>query len=213
MLLPLEQILFNHGFQPKGVIQVGCHHAEEYQRLVNMGVKKMVFIEPAEKAFSILKERFDDDPNVILYNCACGEKNAFLEMYVESENQGQSSSLLKPKLHLQQHPSITFSEPKELVTVNRLDDLYIDLDDFSMLLLDVQGYEGYVLRGGKQTLAKMDVVYTEVNRDEVYENCTKIEEMDEILCDFERVAIQWVGAWGDAVYIRKTLLTNTNTQP
>lgn len=206
MLLPLEQILFNNSIQLTGVCHVGSHIGQERERYRHMGIKNIVFIEPAKKTFSKLKERFGGDPNIILYNCACGEEPGLMEMYVESENEGQSSSLLRPKLHLQQHPTITFSEPKELVTVNRLDDLCLDLDKYDLLMMDCQGYEGYVLRGGKNALSKMKVVYTEVNRDEVYENCTKIEEMDELLCDFHRVAIQWVGAWGDAVYIRKNLL-------
>jgi hypothetical protein len=44
---------------------------------------------------------------------------------------------------------------------------------------------------------------TEVNRDEVYRNCAKIEELDNFLSSygFVRVETTWDGGtWGDAFY-------------
>ena len=63
----------------------------------------------------------------------------------------------------------------------------------------------YVFKGGEKTLKFIDYIYSEVNRDEVYENCTKIEELDEFLkrYDFTRVETDWTGhTWGDALYIK-----------
>ena len=45
----------------------------------------------------------------------------------------------------------------------------------------------------------------EVNRDEVYENCPMIEDIDNFLKDFDfvRVAEVWQSkSWGDALYAR-----------
>jgi hypothetical protein len=73
--------------------------------------------------------------------------------------------------------------------------------------MDVQGFELEVLKGGKQTLDQVDYVYTEVNRDEVYEDNVYIEELDVFLSDFSRVETEWTGeTWGDALYIRKRIL-------
>jgi hypothetical protein len=47
---------------------------------------------------------------------------------------------------------------------------------------------------------------TEVNNDEVYKNCVKVDELDKFLSDygFERVETTWDGGtWGDAFYIKK----------
>ena len=47
---------------------------------------------------------------------------------------------------------------------------------------------------------------TEVNRDEVYKNCARVEQLDEFLLTygFERVETTWDGeTWGDAFYIKK----------
>ena len=63
-------------------------------------------------------------------------------MYVESANQGQSSSILRPNLHLKQYPHITFDE-KETVEMVRLDDLLpllnLEKYDFSRVATNWQG--------------------------------------------------------------------------
>ena len=47
---------------------------------------------------------------------------------------------------------------------------------------------------------------TEVNREEVYKNCPRVEELDHYLSqfNFERVETTWDGVtWGVAFYIKK----------
>jgi hypothetical protein len=48
-------------------------------------------------------------------------------------------------------------------------------------------------------------VYTEVNKDEVYQGCTLVDELDKLLHEFNRLETgQWVGGmWSDALYIRR----------
>jgi hypothetical protein len=72
--------------------------------------------------------------------------------------------------------------------------------------MDVQGYELEVLKGATETLKRVDYVYCEVNRDEVYEGNAYVEELDEFLSSYgmERVETSWEGQiWGDALYIKK----------
>ena len=128
-------------------------------------------------------------------------------MYTGSQNEGQSNILLKMAKHTQIHPGITLPNT-ELVTVKRLDSLGLAHKGYQLLVLDVQGFEGRVLKGATETLKQMNYVYTEVNRDFVYENCTLVGELDELLHEFERVETgQWVGGcWTDALYIRKSSL-------
>ena len=125
-------------------------------------------------------------------------------MNVETANQGQSNSLLKPKKHLEQYAWIQFHKT-EKVNVYRLDNLIFERKDYNFLNMDIQGYELEALKGAKQTLKSIDYVYTEVNRDEVYENCARVEQLDFFLKDFERVHTNWMGGtWGDSLYLRKT---------
>ena len=87
----------------------------------------------------------------------------------------------------------------------------VDLDMFNFINIDVQGYELEVFKGAMETLTEIDYVYTEVNTAEIYEDCTKIEQLDEFLgnlYNFERVETRFVGGkgagtWGDALYVKK----------
>ena len=115
-------------------------------------------------------------------------------------------NILKPKVHLTHHPHVKFPSTEE-VEVSCLDSY--DCFEYNFINMDVQGYELEVLKGGTKTLEKVDYVYCEVNRDEVYENNAYVEELDEFLKEYnmERVMTSWEGQiWGDALYVRKNLL-------
>jgi len=71
--------------------------------------------------------------------------------------------------------------------------------------IDVQGFELEVLRGAKKTLKNIKWIMTEVNRDEVYENCCMVDEIDNFLLPYglRRVETDWAGnTWGDALYVK-----------
>ena len=65
-----------------------------------------------------------------------------------------------------------------------------------------------VFEGGRETLNRIDYIYSEVNRDEMYENNVLINQLDEFLSsyNFTRVETYWPDdklGWGDAFYIKK----------
>ena len=137
-------------------------------------------------------------------NIALGNSNSLIKMNVETANSGQSSSILNPILHLTQYPHIKF-ETTEEVEMRRLDDLNIDLSNFNFINIDVQGYELEVFKGAEKTLDKIDYIMSEINRDEVYENCARIEELVDFLTPygFELVEQTWDGGtWGDGFFIK-----------
>jgi len=61
--------------------------------------------------------------------------------------------------------------------------------------MDVQGFELEVLKGGENCIKNIDYIMTEVNRDEVYKDCAKVEQSDQFLDDygFIRVETSWEG--------------------
>jgi hypothetical protein len=125
-----------------------------------------------------------------------------VDMYVETANQGQSSSVLEPGTHLDTYPQITFDN-KVKVKIDRLDNF--DFSDCNVLNIDVQGYELEVLKGATETLKHIDMILTEVNTGEVYKGCAKMEELDNYLRGFKRVYEHIFGNinYGDAIYIRQ----------
>ena len=221
MLINFGSILNKYNVVPFGIIHCGAHHCEEHDDYVSYGIKNFVYIEPCIKAFKIMYRKFSDTEldissksiffggkNIQLFNCACGVYEKNMVMYASDDNEGQSNSLLEPSLHLQQHPEIIFNDA-EVVNVRRLDNLEIVKSDFNILAMDVQGFEGEVLKGATETLKYIDCIYTEVNNGETYKGNMLVDEMDKYLSEFTRVETYFPSpnwTWGDAIYIRKSLL-------
>jgi FkbM family methyltransferase len=206
MLISFKESIQKYNLNIDGIIHVGAHYGQEYAEYERAGISEVVFIEPCSKAFEVLTATFGQVPGVTLINSACGAEFGIATMNVEQANQGMSNSLLKPAKHLQQYPSIQFTETEE-VEVRPLDEFELFRCVMNLLVMDVQGYELEVLKGATETLKGIDYIYTEVNRDEVYEGCAKVHHLDEFLTEFQRVETNWAGGtWGDAWYIRKSLL-------
>jgi len=209
MLISLDNVIKNYQLEIRGCIQVGAHYAEEHDTYVRLGIKNIVYIEPCKPAYNKLLQKFKDgsDCNVIIWNVACGECYAEMEMFVSHNNEGQSNSLLKPKLHLKQHPEVVFTDTEKVLVVP-LDSLDIDISKYNMLMMDVQGAEGDVLKGAKNILKNIDVIYTEINTDFTYENCMLVQEMDIFLSKYSFVRVETFMpsknfTWGDAIYVKK----------
>lgn len=229
MMIPIQESLNKYGIKPKGIIVVGAHWVEEHDDFIKCGIERFVYIEPCKEAFMECAKRLNledgflqpninvcgltNKDNIYLFQCACGEKESLEPMYVSHQNQGQSNSLLKPNLHLEQHPEVIFDDA-EVVKVVLLDSLIRDEDGYDFLYMDVQGAEGLVLKGAIETLKHICIIYTECNRGQTYAGNIEIGEMDIFLNEkgFERVETYWPSpnwTWGDAIFVRKTILNGT----
>lgn len=206
MLIPLQELLNKYDLHPKGVVAVGAHWAEEDEDYRKCGIEKFVYIEPCKEAIEVLVSKFKHDLSVSIFKNACGATEEHMVMNVSHDNQGQSNSLLDPLLHLEQHPEVKFTDG-EIVEVVPLDKLKFDRKEFQLLVMDVQGAEGLVLKGAVETLPFFDAIYTEVNRGQTYKDNMEIEEMDALLAKFGfvRVETYWPSpnwTWGDALFIK-----------
>ena len=88
----------------------------------------------------------------------------------------------------------------------RLDSVLNVNDDFDLINIDVQGVEKEALEGLGILINKANYIYSEVNKDRVYQNCTLINDLDLFLKQFgfKRVVTKWVrgDGWGDALYVK-----------
>ena len=203
MLLNFNELYVKYDMKIRGVIHIGAHYGEEHELYKQKNIENIVYVEPLTNNFKILKENIKD--NSILLNFALGNEEKEVEMFVETANNGQSSSILEPKLHLVQYPHIVFNT-KETVKMKKLDNINLDINKYNLINIDVQGYELEVFKGAERTLNNIDYIISEINRDDVYLNCTKINELINYLSqyDFELVEQTWDGqTWGDGLFIKR----------
>jgi len=193
MFIKFRDIINDFKFDVKGIIHVGGHIGEEIPSYLEYTNNIHIF-EP-------IKECFDQIPDIVnKYNCALGDIEGDFTFNVASNN--QSSSLLNPKKHLEQHPEVLFTHQIK-IPVKLLDSFSIN--DCNFLNMDVQGYEMHVLNGATDTIKHIDMIYTEINMDELYEGNCLIGDLDAFLNErsFKRVWHFDTGRkWGDALYVR-----------
>jgi len=205
MLLDFNSIYNKYDMKVTGVLHVGAHHGQEVTEYISKGIKNMVFFEPLPETVAILEEKlstYAKDNNIIIFPYAAGNEDTTIEMYVSDHT--MCSSILKPKVVLTQYPAIKFPE-KTNVEMIKIDNAEIDFE-FNLMNIDVQGYELEVLKGAAETLKNIDYIYTEINREEVYENAPHVDELDAFLSPygFKRVETDWSGeTWGDGFYIKE----------
>ena len=190
--------------QIKGCIHIGAHEGQEYPLYKHFGISNLLFYEALPDNFEKLKKTISTDFLVDARNIALGNTNGTVEMHLE--DRGLSSSVLKPKHHLEQYPQIKF-EKTETVKITKLDDEEFDREKYNFINIDVQGYELEVFKGAEETLKHVDLVLTEINKEEMYEGCALVDDMDQYLFerDFQRIATYWQQdgeTWGDGLYLK-----------
>lgn len=204
MLIKLEYLIEKYKLNLKGILHVGAHECEEintYENIISR--EKIIWVEAMGKKVEQMKRKYK---NIKIEHAVISDKIEQVKFNIS--NNGQSSSILKLGLHKKFHPSIHYvssylTETKLLETIiNKNDKLTLNF-----LNLDIQGAELKALKGiSNKQYKNIDYIYTEVNKDYVYENCALINEIDEYLSEkgFKRVETKWWGSckWGDAFYIK-----------
>lgn len=212
MIFDLKQIIQHFNKPITGVIHVGAFIGEEISTYLDNGIEHARFFEPQDEQFAILKSKCDNSAkDYLAYKVAIGSKDENKNLYISERDggiyngSGASSSLLRPKVHLSEHPEVRFVD-KIVTEVKTLDSYNFD-KNFNMMNIDVQGFELEVLKGASNTLQNIDYIICEVNRDEVYEGCPHINDISDYLntFHFSLIHAEWQSkSWGDALYVRRT---------
>lgn len=194
----------------KGVLHVGAHECEELKDYIDhdIDIKKQLWIEALTHLVENCKKNYKD---INIINAVVSDQDN-KEVDFNVTNNFQSSSILNLKTHLHEHPHINIiskfkAYTKSLKTIYNENN--IPNDKFNFINLDIQGVELLALKGLDDILNNFDYIYTEININQLYENCCLISEIDEFLSlkGFERVEIYITRhGWGDSFYIRKSLI-------
>jgi FkbM family methyltransferase len=203
----LVAVLSRYGITPLGLVHIGANDGQELDAYVEAGFTSFKMFEPLREPFARLKARLAKLPEgvtAIPHNVALGASDGEAEMFV-ADNQAASSSLLAPMQGRKVWRKIRFVG-RETVAVRTLDSFLVAGEAFNVMVLDVQGFEIEVLKGGPETLRRMDCIVCELNREKTYEDSAGVGDVDAFLdaAGFRRMETYWVSRyWGDGVYLRK----------
>lgn len=202
MILDLRQLKEKYSLDITGVIHIGAHYGEEDKVYGSLNINKRIYFEPVKSSYETLVKT-TDSRYCEYHNVALGNTEGTVEINLSSNMNG-SASVLKPKNHLNLHPHVRFNGVEE-VLMRKLDTYKLPRE-YNMINIDVQGYELEVFKGAKDTLHSIDYIMAEINRDEVYENCAHVDELQEFLSPygFRLVEVDWAGKqWGDGFFIKE----------
>ena len=205
----LDHVLGIHGINPKTVLHIGSHLAQELQMYKDFGAISGVFVEAHPEVYARLKNNLNNEKNWKTIEALLSDTDNEIVNFWESSNDKMSSSLLKPSLHLTEHPEVSFSETPIQLLTKRLDSL--NLGKFDLVVLDVQGAELKVLSGGVETFKDADALWLEVALGGLYENDCSINDLTAFLSPYGFYPVYVVigsTLWGDALFIKKDLLIN-----
>ncbi len=213
MYISVKNIIKNYNLNIRGIIHIGACKGEEIFSYFRNGIKKIVLIEANIKLINRLKFKsfiynnlFNMD--IKIENFAASDRSGN-KIKLNIANNTQSSSILKLGKHSDLYPEIKYINEMEVETntINQIFQNKYNIKEFNFMNLDIQGAELLALKGSGNILRYIDAIYTEVNLDEIYLNCARIEDIDKYLeiFGFERVLLATPESdlWGDALYVKK----------
>jgi len=188
-----------------GALHIGAHDCEEVDVYRHFGIpdKRVIWIDAMQDKVDQAIQR--GIPNV--YQAVVSdEDNKIVEF--KRTNNGQSSSILEFGTHANHYSWCVVTERTKMVTTTVdtfMKNNNLNPENYNFWNFDIQGAELMALKGATNALRYAKVLYLEVNTEDVYIGCAKLNEIDEYLgvLGFKRILINMVRqGWGDAMYVR-----------
>lgn len=183
-------------------LHVGAHKGEELSLYERAKFRRVDWVEGQPDLCDALRATLPPERHKV-YQAYVWSASG-VEKRFRVTNNSQSSSLLPLGTHADYYPRVKVTQEISVKT-SRLDDL-IKNARYTFINLDIQGAELEALKGMGDLISATQIVYTEVNREPLYEGCALVGDLDGWLggLGFSRVVTKWTSkGWGDAIYVRK----------
>ena len=203
-------------FNFKTIIDIGANEGQFAGKILTVFPDALLHcFEPLPAVFSQLKIYFNSNPNVVLYNYGLGSRDEE-KMIFKNEYSPSSSFLEMLDLHKSNFDFAVGVAP-ENISIRRLDDFFEKSIIRPLLLkIDVQGYEKYVLDGGKTVVQQADVVIIETSFYQLYKGQPLFDDIYQYLI---KLGFQYAGnveqliaptdkkiLQADALFIRRAIV-------
>ncbi len=160
-----------------GVIHVGANEGQERDLYARHNLNVLWF-EPIPTVFEKLARNILPYPNQRAVQALLTDQERKEYVFHIANNDGASSSILDLKEHLEVWPTVGFIDDITLMS-STLDCEISKLSaaNYEGLVLDTQGSELLVLRGGVQTLKRIKFIKVEAADFEAYKDCCQVSDL------------------------------------
>ena len=171
------------------IFEIGCADGKDTIEFINVfGDLKIYCFEPEPKNIELVKQTINYSNHFLFEGVISNVNGKVVFNRSRTDNPtdlSYSGSIKKPKEHLNEWPFIKFDQEIEVESIT-LDSFCekenIDVIDF--IWADVQGAEGDLIIGGKNTLdTKVRYFYTEYSNKEYYDGQLNLARIKELLGD------------------------------
>ena len=205
--VPIKEIECVTGKKVRGIVHVGASVGEEHNEYASNSIENVIWIEPLKDSFEKLK-LLGILPGNKVFNCAIGDYDG--EAVIRVMNNRVSSSLRELGTHKIMSPDVEVVD-KYTVSVKKLSTLFqennLQSDLYNLLVVDTQGTEDLVLVGCDDLLNRFDILFLELNINEVYRGCKTNIEVEQFLVNrgFQLVIQKQINRLQtEAIFVRNT---------
>lgn len=181
--------LFKHLEADKQIllVDVGAHNGAFTDLILNYcGIKRGLLVEPLNKSFKFISEKYSDKKKFVLLKNVIGDKDeAEVKFFINSFE--ETSSLLKIK-KIKELEDVAIDQKGEVVLKMKSLDAACEengFDEIDLIKIDVQGTEHLVLEGARKTLKKTKMVWIENSFKPLYEGSSVFGDIYEKMNDLD----------------------------
>jgi len=212
----------------RGIIHVGADVGQEVPQYLEYGFRNVMLIEANPEKYDVLRAKFDHHSNVRLFNYAVCDKDGIIDFHVHTSRTGSSEpASILPMKRFKEIVKTLYTAKTIRVPAITLDTLFdrhrIAAADYNFFNIDTQGAELLAFAGAAKVISAMDVIISEVNVIELYENGTLESEIIAFLSrhGFEKRhavyhtlydEISTFPAWGECLFVKRKAAAQDGTQ-
>jgi len=203
----------------RGVVHVGADVGQEVPQYLDYGFTNILLIEANPERCAILRAKFRDDPRIKIFNYAICDREGVIDLHIHTSRSGSTepASILPMKRFKEivktLHTPETIGVPA--MTLDGLFEKYaLALGDYNFLNVDIQGAELLAFRGAQKVTGHVDVIISEVNVIEMYEDGALENDVVRLLDErgFDRKHAVYhtlydetstFPAWGESLFVRR----------
>jgi len=154
------------------IVELGAYHGEELEWIRKVGFARYLMVEADPRHAEWIREHRNLE-GVEFCEFAIAAETGMVTMHLadnEVLRQKCSSSIRKPKEHLEHFPWCTFEQTVRVpsVTLDHLFSMY-DLSRVDLMWADLQGAERDMIAGGREALSRTRFLLMEADSCEMYE--------------------------------------------